>query len=412
MKKTTFSLQTLISLFVRQQLRPLGKDFVDFVSQEIFETEKLSRTGVPSFISSYFPPFPSRSFKRLVAALASQRAGKPVPEMVNIALTCACPCNCWHCSIFHRPENELSTTEIISVIEQFLELGCYHIGLTGGEPLQRGDLVEIVASIRRRAVSLLYTTGIGFDEQRAKQLKKAGLTAIQISLDHSQPEQHDALRQRPGSFQKAVNALALAQKTGFLSCVTTVATPERILSGELESFCLLMKRLGAEEVTLFEPAAIGKLKDDQSVFLNQGDRDYLMELHKKANHSRRFPRLVSLSFVESRHRLGCQAGYTRFYITSGGEMTPCDFTPLSFGNVCRERVRDIIARMHSSFKLPGKDCFYRQNYARIADEGREELPLPAEVSNRICQQLDRCSGPLFYQKLTVTSELDEEVVQS
>lgn len=126
-----------------------------------------------------------------------RREGVPYPQWLNLELTYRCPLHCVYCYNpldYARVEQELSTAEWLRVLGEARALGAVQLGLSGGEPLLRDDLEEIVAEARRLGYySNLLTSGIGMNEARIKALKDNGLDHIQVSFQDSTREMNDFL---------------------------------------------------------------------------------------------------------------------------------------------------------------------------------------------------------------------------
>ena len=93
-----------------------------------------------------------------------------------------------------------SLSQLKEAISDAQNLGSSVIGLTGGEPLLRDDLEDIIAAIDQRSMPVLFTTGYKLTQARVKSLKKAGLEIPVISLDHYSAEIHDKGRRKEGIF--------------------------------------------------------------------------------------------------------------------------------------------------------------------------------------------------------------------
>lgn len=121
----------------------------------------------------------------------------PYPQWLNLELTYQCPLHCVYCYNpldYARHNEELGTDEWLGVLREARELGVVQLGLSGGEPLLRKDLEEIVAEAHRLGFyTNLITSGIGMDEARIKRLKNAGLDHIQVSFQDSTREMNDFL---------------------------------------------------------------------------------------------------------------------------------------------------------------------------------------------------------------------------
>lgn len=107
------------------------------------------------------------------------------PYALLAELTYRCPLHCPYCSnpVQTRGGEELCLEEWTSVFQQAASLGVLHVGLSGGEPMARPDLDEIIQAARSAGLyTNLITSGVGLDVSRARRLKKAGLQSIQLSL--------------------------------------------------------------------------------------------------------------------------------------------------------------------------------------------------------------------------------------
>jgi pyrroloquinoline quinone biosynthesis protein E len=113
----------------------------------------------------------------------------PNPLALIAEVTHRCPLHCVYCSNpleLAATQSELSTAEWTSVFQQCGQLGMLHAHFTGGEPLARPDLVELIAAARAAGLyTNLITSGLGLNEQRLQALVDAGLDHIQISFQDS-----------------------------------------------------------------------------------------------------------------------------------------------------------------------------------------------------------------------------------
>ncbi|HRN83576.1 MAG TPA: radical SAM protein, partial [Hyphomicrobium sp.] len=123
--------------------------------------------------------------------------GLGMPLWLVIELTYKCPLKCPWCSNpvdFDRYRNELSTEEWIDVLREGRRLGSLQLGFTGGEPMLRKDLEVLVAEADRLGYyTNLITSGVGLSPERLRELKKAGLKQIQLSLQACDQELNEKL---------------------------------------------------------------------------------------------------------------------------------------------------------------------------------------------------------------------------
>src|SRR3954468_12046904 len=121
----------------------------------------------------------------------------PRPLGLVAELTYRCPLHCPYCSnpvAYSTGVEDLKTEEWVRVLNQAAEIGVVHALFSGGEPLLRQDLPELVAAARQAGLyTNLITSGVGLTLESATRLKEAGLDSIQISFQSDEPELADAI---------------------------------------------------------------------------------------------------------------------------------------------------------------------------------------------------------------------------
>ncbi|MEU0068863.1 pyrroloquinoline quinone biosynthesis protein PqqE [Streptomyces sp. NPDC006332] len=155
----------------------------------------------------------------MTASQAPITSADPAPPWALLAeLTHACPLHCPYCSNpleLARRSNELSTEQWTDVLRQAAALGVVHTHLSGGEPLLRPDLEQIVAGAETAGIyTQLVTSGTGLDETRLTALRAAGLRSVQLSVQHADPQANDRIGGRPSSFAVKERAAALVRHSG------------------------------------------------------------------------------------------------------------------------------------------------------------------------------------------------------
>lgn len=132
-------------------------------------------------------------------------------------VTKACNLRCIHCyaSADNRPaENELKTEEGFRLLEDLVQFGCPVVLFSGGEPLVRPDIFDLIAyAVRLGLRAVLSTNGTLIDHALAKELKKLGLSYVGISLDGI-GEVHDRFRGSKGCFEKVIQAIENCLRVG------------------------------------------------------------------------------------------------------------------------------------------------------------------------------------------------------
>ncbi len=134
----------------------------------------------------------------------------------NLQVTYRCNLKCQICDFWkssHAAEEELSLDDIRLIGKKLNRLGTLIVSLAGGEPLMREDLHDIIRILNEENhFPILITNGWFVDDTVAKEILRAGLQEISVSVDYADPKKHDAQRGREGSWVRAVKALELLNK--------------------------------------------------------------------------------------------------------------------------------------------------------------------------------------------------------
>ncbi|MGE5358954.1 MAG: methyltransferase domain-containing protein [Bacteroidales bacterium] len=353
--------------------------FKDYLSHE-----KVVSFGDRWVVNTNFPAFPSRAFDNMAGQFRMLGDGAYSRlYSVTMAVTNRCSFNCWHCYNAGRREGDVPRSRLTQVAAELQTLGAVIVTLTGGEPLLRNDLEDIVGSFDDRSMIIIGTTGDGLTPARARALRESGAFGVGISLDSTVAAEHDRMRGRPGAFTIAVDALAVARSEGLYPYVVAVATREFLEHERFMSFMRFAGECGAAEVHLLEPSAQGRLEGHQEVLLTGRERQRILDYQDEIAHRDDLPILSSFTYVEGANAFGCGAGLTHVYIDGSGEVCPCNLVPLSFGNLLRDGLEDVLGRMRTHFREPRTTCVGRVISPHLPAGGVR--PLPPEESCRLCE---------------------------
>lgn len=332
-------------------------------------------------LHSHLPPLTSRAYSRFVAHHLV--AHKPGPSHAQVGLTNACPQNCEYCYNKERSGVRMDTPAILRVIDDLKQAGVAWLGLTGGEPLLNPDIVDITAHASKDIAVKLFTTGVGLTTQLAEDLTQAGLFSVAVSLDHWESERHDASRRYPGAFDAALAAIrTFSEVEGLHVSVSSVLSREMIHRGDVETLLSFLDSLSVDEAWLSElKPSVEDFWSDEFV-ITEDERRQLMRLQD--DHNRAIRRNGSegmtvnyLGHFEGAENFGCNAGCKMVYVDAFGEVSPCVFLPVSFGNIRERPLGDILEDMRCHF--PGEDrCFCNKNYRLLRAGGDGSLPLDRE----------------------------------
>lgn len=347
----------------------------------------LGRLNGSNVYSMYLPPFPSLAHARMFEAfLFSAVFKRMIPMAVTIGITTECQYRCIHCSAKGRSKLRpiLSFNELRNTVQQCLDLGVTNITFTGGEPLLRDDLEQLISLVPLdQAISQVFTNACKLTPERAKSLKDAGAFGVHISLDSFDPVEHDRLRGADGAFFAVEEGVRNALEVGLFVGIATYATRKSALNHNLIPIADLCAEWGVHEISVFDAIKTGGFSHQEEVTLDRIARKVLLKDSRLINKKyRKIPRVITQTWTNSglgfSRFIGCLAANWQFHITAQGDFTPCDFTPLTFGNVRTESVKDLWEKMlgHPAYSKHQLSCrmqdpLFRKRYIDQIPEGAE-----------------------------------------
>ena len=307
----------------------------------------------------YHPPFPSAAGMRALADNLKENVLKiKVPTTVTLAVTYRCPLDCIHCSAEQRRKDdtrpELSTDEMKRAIRESVDLGVVNVTLTGGEPLLRKDIYQLIAEVdRSKARCILFSNGLLINNEKAKHLADSGLYGINISLDSYIESKHDKWRRNPGCHREALMAIDICLAAGLLTGISTYISRSDLQEGNLERLIEMSRSLGIHQLTVFEPVPTGALLEKVDWMLTPAEKRRVVEICERYNDGA-LPGIIAQSHINSPSGSGCFAAFFQFYLSAYGDISPCDFTPLIFGNILDDDLKTIWDRMTSFEEYSGR----------------------------------------------------------
>ena len=131
-----------------------------------------------------------------------------IPLGVHLDVTWRCNERCVHCYLDHDDLGEMSYDEIEDLMTQMAEAGVFFLTISGGEPLLRKDLFDIIRRARELTFNVkLKTNAILIREQEAALIRELGVETVQVSIYSHRPEVHDAITKVKGSLQRSLDAI-------------------------------------------------------------------------------------------------------------------------------------------------------------------------------------------------------------
>ena len=147
-------------------------------------------------------------------AIARAR-GSLLPASVLVTVTHKCQLACAHCYQAVHDSEDLSTAELVALMDELAVLGTLDLAFTGGEALLRRDLFELIAEARRRAFAVtVFSNGGPVTAEVARRLRELRVMRVEISLHGSHASTHDGFVGRAGAFARAVRAVELLDDQG------------------------------------------------------------------------------------------------------------------------------------------------------------------------------------------------------
>jgi MoaA/NifB/PqqE/SkfB family radical SAM enzyme len=357
---------------------------------------RVREVGGDLILHSHLPPLNSPAYGRFIDEhLARWNEG---PSHAQIAITSACPQHCDFCYNRERAGTPLRTPDILRAIDTLADMGVFWLGLTGGEPLLNPDIVEIVERAARRCAVKLFTTGCTLTPPLAARLKRAGLFSVCVSLDHWREELHDRGRNYPGAFRAALAAIRDFRDAGLDTGVSAVLSREMIASGACRELLAFFEGLGVHEAWLSEVKPSAPAFWEERTIAGDAERRTLRELQDRHNRARP-PSGMTVNYLghfESEEHFGCNAGHKMIYIDAFGEVSPCVFTPITFGNIRDRDLPGIWSEMTASFR-PSSTCFIHENWRRIRSCAEGAGRLSAAQTRLLMRDARFGSLPRFYQ---------------
>ena len=280
-------------------------------------------------------------------------------------VTTACNLRCQHChaSSGEPMEGELDTPEALDLLEGVARVGEFRMMVfTGGEPLVRPDLLDLLARSRDLGfVSVIATNAVLIDDSLARQLRGLGVAGVAVSLDGAEAGVHDAIRGVPGAFDGALGGIEAARRAGLSVQINVTAMRGNLK--EVPRVLRMADQLGADIVLLYQLVPVGRGDVIRDQALTAEENRELMDTVIRAQSGLRtvvqpvaapqfWPRLLSRNGPAARPpgamaRLsfhGCVAGRGLAYIKPDGDVWACPFLPVSAGNVREASFLDIWSR--------------------------------------------------------------------
>ena len=288
------------------------------------------------------------------------------PMNIYWEMTQSCALACRHCraeAISTPHPMELGLEDGLAFIRQIPGFGSPlpQLILTGGDPLNRTDLFELIDEARRLGISVSITPAAtpALTRELLVKLKEHGVEGLGLSLDGATAERHDSIRGVPGTFDRTIQAMRWAQELKLPVQVNTLVADETAdgLHGVFE----LLKPFGIARWSLFFLISVGRGKVLQPLSPIEAERlmGWIHDISQRApfvvatTEAPSFRRIALLRMREdgmtgeqirtsgATRSYGIRDGHGIMFVSNTGEICPAGFLPIAVGNVRNDNIVDV-----------------------------------------------------------------------
>ena len=276
-----------------------------------------------------------------------------LPYIVSWNITGRCNLKCPHCYMDSTEgllSQELTTDEARLVIDELTYLNRnLMLVLSGGEPMLRDDIYEIISYAREGGfIVVMGSNGTLIKEEGLRLLKEAGLMGLGISIDFIEPSRHDAFRGMNGAWEQAFYVLRRAKELGIETQMDVTLTDQNYQ--DIERFVELGAELSLKALNFFFLVCTGRARktDISTVNYNSALRkltELTLSEKRLMVRARCAPHIYRLIYERGaripKGMRGCLAARHYMRITPDGYITPCPYMDLKAGDLREESVEEI-----------------------------------------------------------------------
>lgn len=375
---------------------------------KLMNTNKFIKFAGMTKIELYLPAFPSPAFYESCKKFLVFEEKMP-SLTVLISITSACRFNCQHCYQRLDKGKDVDVDVLIKVIQELQNMGITFFNIEGGDPFLTYDrLKQVCAAIDNRSEIWVNSTGDGITLERLQELKKISpITSIMFSLRASSEEHFNQLMGKDNAWEIAKKGIETCHQAGIAVATNSCLSRDDFYNGNFEKVIDKAKELGACIVQIIHPKPAGAWLKSGAELFTEKDLEHIRNRVDKYNLDDEYsdyPLISAQILEEAADRFGCTAGGTdRFYINAKGDVQPCEFLNISFGNIHERPFAEIYKEMREVFHVPGVEwpCEkYAKDILEIYEKNNlKSLPLPVDLSREFCKKLDLGIKTPAYEKI-------------
>jgi len=294
----------------------------------------------------------------LVQEMNARALEAGIPLGVHMDVTYRCDERCVHCYLDHEDHGEMTTDEIMNVLDQLAEAGTFFLTFSGGEVFMRRDFFRILEYAR----SLLFcvkvkTNAFMIREKEADRLAELGVEGVQVSIYSHRPEVHDAITKLPGSLKRSLEGIRLLRERGVKVIIANV-----LMRSNLQDYpgvIALTKELGATYT--IDPTITPMMDGERSVInlgINQEELRQVFRTPELVGNVEEFCAVPPPAGDDILDGKPCSASHTFCYVSPYGDVYPCVQFPLPTGNLRKQKFLDIwnySPQMNDVRSITGRD---------------------------------------------------------
>jgi AdoMet-dependent heme synthase len=269
----------------------------------------------------------------LLEEMAAKALRLGVPLSVQLDLTYRCNERCVHCYLDHHDHGEMTTGEIIDLLEQMAAAGVFFLTLSGGEILLRKDFFEILEHAAAKGFCLkLKTNALLIGKREAERIRQLGVESVQISIYSHRAEVHDAITKIPGSLARSVRAIRFLRACGLPVIMANVIMGSTF--ADYPGVRALAEELGVP--CTIDPTITPMMDGDRSILrLNVNPEQLRQIFHDQdlVGNEEQFCAPPAAADEDVLDSTPCSAAHTACYVSPYGDVYPCVQFPLPTGNV-------------------------------------------------------------------------------
>ncbi|MBM4344767.1 MAG: radical SAM protein [Deltaproteobacteria bacterium] len=276
---------------------------------------------------------------KLSDAIAAAYGRAELPYKAQLDVTYRCELACKHCYLDDRNTwPELTTDEWRSVLDQLAQVGVLQLTWSGGDPLQRSDLLELLGHGRRLGFGhILRTHAMAVTDAVARALAEAGVDTARVSVYSLRPEVHDAMTSGPGSLRATLAGIAALRAAGI-----SVHVDAFVIAETIEEIPTLAQHFSDQGVsvgfgTKVHRDHLGRDGLDR-LDLERRQRVRAQQLAWSAGGR---PPTVHPPLGQRMNQGPCTAGRQSLYISPDGAVWPCVMFPMELGHLRQRRLAEI-----------------------------------------------------------------------